>query len=115
MSKSKASLRNSRLSSHAKAAIFIEGEFDIRILMLCSEFRRVHMVAMHWHATRPRQRHAVLALGDASDHVVASLGEWRRRTRERAELAALDDRMLKDIGLTRAEAQFLSNKPFWRE
>ena len=75
------------------------------------------MVAIHGHATRSRSGHrqAVLALGDAWDHVVASLGEWRRRTRERAELAALDDRVLKDIGLTRADAEFLSNKPFWRE
>jgi len=82
-----------------------------------SEFRRVHMVAIHWHATRgrPRQRHGVLALGDAWDHVVARMSEWRRRSRERAELGALDDRMLKDIGLTRADAEFLSNKPFWRE
>jgi uncharacterized protein YjiS (DUF1127 family) len=75
------------------------------------------MVAIHWHATRGRhrQRHGVLALGDAWDHVAAGLGEWRRRSRERAELGALDDRMLKDIGLTRADAEFLSNKPFWRE
>ena len=75
------------------------------------------MVAIHWHATRarPRQSHAVFALGDAWHHVFASLGEWRRRTRERAELAALDDRTLKDIGLTRPDAEFLSNKPFWRE
>ena len=58
---------------------------------------------------------AILALGDAWDRVVASLGEWRRRSRERAELAALDDRMLNDIGLTRADAEFLGNKPFWRE
>lgn len=40
--------------------------------------------------------------------------EWRRRARDRAELAGLDDRMLKDIGLTRGDAEFLSNKPFWR-
>ena len=75
------------------------------------------MVAIHSHATRGRlrQRHGVLALGDAWDHVAASLSEWRRRSRERAELAALDDRTLKDIGLTRADAEFLSNKPFWRE
>ena len=75
------------------------------------------MVAIHGHATggRSAQHHAVLALGDAWDHAVACLREWRRRTRERAELAALDDRTLKDIGLTRADAEFLSNKPFWRE
>ena len=91
-------------------------EFDGRMITSLSEFRRVHMVAIHWHATRgrPGQRHAVLALGDAWDHTVANLREWRRRSRERAELAALDDRTLKDIGLTRADAEFLSNKPFWR-
>jgi uncharacterized protein YjiS (DUF1127 family) len=75
------------------------------------------MVSIHWHASRDRspQRQAVLALADAWDHAVATFHGWRRRTRERAELAALDDRMLKDIGLTRADAEFLSDKPFWRE
>ena len=75
------------------------------------------MVALHWHTTqaRPGQRSGVLALGDAWDHTVATLREWRRRIREREELAQLDERMLKDIGLTRADARFLSNKPFWRE
>jgi uncharacterized protein YjiS (DUF1127 family) len=47
--------------------------------------------------------------------VVTRVKQWRRRARERAELAALDDRMLADIGLSRAEAEFLANKPFWRE
>ena len=75
------------------------------------------MVALHWHTmqARPGQRSGVLALGDAWDHTVATLREWRRRIREREELAQLDERMLKDIGLTRADARFLSNKPFWRE
>jgi len=41
--------------------------------------------------------------------------EWRRRARDRTSLAALDDRMLADIGITRADAEFLSSKPFWRE
>jgi uncharacterized protein YjiS (DUF1127 family) len=43
------------------------------------------------------------------------LRQWRRRSSDRAELAALNDRMLDDIGITRAEAEFLSCKPFWRE
>ena len=47
--------------------------------------------------------------------LLARLREWRRRARNRAQLAGLDDRMLRDIGLTRADAEFLSNKPFWRE
>lgn len=38
--------------------------------------------------------------------------EWRRY-RSRTMLAQLDDYMLKDIGVTRAEAQFEAGKPFW--
>lgn len=57
--------------------------------------------------------------GDRPDPPIARaftlLREWRRRIRDREKLAALDDRMLSDIGLTRAEAEFLSGKPFWRE
>lgn len=75
------------------------------------------MVAIHLHQPRNRvgQRDAIGALSDAGRHVVAILREWRRRSRDRAELAALDDRTLADIGLSRADAEFLSNKPFWRE
>ena len=47
--------------------------------------------------------------------VFATLREWRRRAHDRAELAKLDHRMLRDIGLTKADAEFLSSKPFWRE
>lgn len=47
--------------------------------------------------------------------ILARLQQWRQRGKERAELASLDDRMLADIGISRAEAQFLSGKPFWRE
>ena len=47
--------------------------------------------------------------------VLAILREWRRRAHDRAELAKLDHRMLRDIGLTQADAEFLSSKPFWRE
>lgn len=75
------------------------------------------MAAIHWHQPqyRARRQNAVHAMSDAGSHFVATLREWRRRSRERAELAALDDRTLKDIGLTRADAEFLSNKPFWRQ
>jgi uncharacterized protein YjiS (DUF1127 family) len=52
---------------------------------------------------------------DAAQRVGATLGEWRRRSREREQLARLDDRMLSDIGITRVDALFLSSKPFWQE
>ena len=62
-----------------------------------------------------RRHHAIDALSDAGQWFIATLRLWRRRIRARAELAALDSRTLADIGLTRGEAEFLSNKPFWRE
>ena len=39
---------------------------------------------------------------------------WQRRARERAQLAALGDRDLRDIGLTRADQLRECSKPFWR-
>jgi uncharacterized protein YjiS (DUF1127 family) len=62
----------------------------------------------------PRNRLEHAAAG-AIKRVLIRVKQWRRRVRERAELAALDDRMLADIGLSRPEAEFLANKPFWRE
>ena len=47
--------------------------------------------------------------------VGAVLREWRRRRNGRLELARLDERMLRDIGLTRVDAEYEMNKPFWRE
>jgi uncharacterized protein YjiS (DUF1127 family) len=47
--------------------------------------------------------------------VYATVGEWRRRKNSRLELARLDERMLRDIGLTRIDVDYEINKPFWRE
>lgn len=46
--------------------------------------------------------------------VVKLLGTWSGRMRERAALAALDDRVLEDIGLTRKQVETEAAKPFWR-
>ncbi|MDP6602870.1 MAG: DUF1127 domain-containing protein [Rhodospirillales bacterium] len=40
--------------------------------------------------------------------------EWYDRARQRHRLAALDARMLADIGVTRAAAISEAEKPFWR-
>ncbi|MDE2008306.1 MAG: DUF1127 domain-containing protein [Rhodospirillales bacterium] len=39
---------------------------------------------------------------------------FRERWTTRAELARMDERMLRDIRLTPAEARAEANKPFWR-
>jgi uncharacterized protein YjiS (DUF1127 family) len=62
-----------------------------------------------------RRRAALDALSEATEWVFATLRIWGQRQRERAQLATLDDRMLKDIGLNRGEREFLANKPFWKE
>ena len=60
-------------------------------------------------------RRPAYSVGNAAARVFGALREWRRRSKDRAQLTALDDRMLADIGISRAEAEFLANKPFWRE
>lgn len=62
-------------------------------------------------------RHSVAldALSESAGRVLTTLREWRHRSRERAQLAALDDRMLRDIGLAQSDREFLANKPFWKE
>ena len=42
------------------------------------------------------------------------LTTWRRRTKERKELATLDARALRDLGLSASDVNFEANKPFWR-
>jgi uncharacterized protein YjiS (DUF1127 family) len=39
---------------------------------------------------------------------------WMARARERRDLATLDDRMLRDIGITRIDVLRECRKPFWR-
>ncbi|MBV9247800.1 MAG: DUF1127 domain-containing protein [Acetobacteraceae bacterium] len=50
-----------------------------------------------------------------SAHVIASwVHTALRRYRTRQRIAELDAQMLKDIGITYAEAEREANKPFWR-
>jgi uncharacterized protein YjiS (DUF1127 family) len=48
------------------------------------------------------------------ERVLATLKQWRQRTRSRRELARLDDYQLGDIGVSRSQAQFESGKRFWQ-
>ena len=48
-------------------------------------------------------------------HAVALAALWQQRARERKQLAAFDDRLLRDIGVSRADALRECGKPFWRD
>lgn len=46
--------------------------------------------------------------------MIVMVAVWRQRAETRRQLASLDPRLLQDIGLTKAQAQQESAKPFWK-
>ncbi len=46
--------------------------------------------------------------------IVDLLLTWHERARQRRHLRSLDDHMLRDIGLSRADLEVEADKPFWR-
>ena len=64
-------------------------------------------ISLHFSSKAPRA-----GTYTAFSHILAT---WRRRARERRELATLDARTIQDLGLSSAEIQFEANKPFWRD
>jgi uncharacterized protein YjiS (DUF1127 family) len=44
---------------------------------------------------------------------LAILSTWSERLKQRSALAGMDDRMLKDIGVSRTDALVEMHKPFW--
>jgi uncharacterized protein YjiS (DUF1127 family) len=53
-------------------------------------------------------------LGPGIVRVLELVDTWLGRRRQRLDLGRLDDRMLKDLGLTRADVAREAGKPFWR-
>ncbi|MEM7023176.1 MAG: DUF1127 domain-containing protein [Pseudomonadota bacterium] len=71
--------------------------------------------------TRAVQRHedSIATLGARLTRAAFRVGinallTWRERARMRRRLLSFDDHMLKDIGITRADAFGEAEKPFWR-
>jgi uncharacterized protein YjiS (DUF1127 family) len=48
------------------------------------------------------------------DRILDTPFTWAERAAERRHLAELDDHLLRDIGLNRADVEAISTKPFWR-
>ena len=55
----------------------------------------------------------VTALVNLPEHAVATAITWQQRVNERQHLRDLDDRMLSDMGLSRADVDKEVAKPFW--
>ena len=53
------------------------------------------------------------ALWTLPERIADALYEWQRRASERHHLRQLNDHMLKDIGLSRADVEGEAGKPFW--
>ncbi|WP_088560845.1 DUF1127 domain-containing protein [Arboricoccus pini] len=56
-------------------------------------------------------RHFGVALASA----IALFDAWAERRRQRLALRAMSDYMLRDMGISRADAETESVKPFWRD
>jgi uncharacterized protein YjiS (DUF1127 family) len=63
--------------------------------------------------TRAWPENATSFAGAVAGALWRTLLTWQRRARERDRLAAMSDYMLKDMGITRAEAAREYRKPFW--
>ena len=46
--------------------------------------------------------------------LVAAIDCWLARRQGRKDLSELDDRMLRDVGITREQALWMGRRPFWR-
>lgn len=53
-------------------------------------------------------------LAAAGQTLLGRLLAWRERARSRHQLAGMDDRLLRDIGVDRATAHAESDKGFWQ-
>ena len=60
-----------------------------------------------------RSSWTVPSIRQVATRIFDTLMNWQQRAHERAALASLDNRMLSDIGLSRADAWQEANKPFW--
>ena len=65
------------------------------------------MIALTHSAFQPVARPSVVGL-------VATVERWLDRRSQRQALLALDETLLKDVGLSHAQAWTEGHKPFWR-
>ncbi len=67
-------------------------------------------MATHYTLTMPRRSMSAVEWLRA---LLQGVARWYGRARERRALAHLDERMLRDIGISAADARREAAKPFW--
>ena len=80
-----------------------------------------HYLASHSFSSTPsrsQSAHPVVRVLRVVDSFLGSVMNtlliWDRRHRDRLHLTGLDERMLRDIGVTSADVAHEAAKPFWR-
>jgi uncharacterized protein YjiS (DUF1127 family) len=68
-------------------------------------------IAQSWQGWR---RHGLQRHRRSDGGWIALLKEWWRRTQDRRTLATMSEQSLRDIGISRYDAEFEARKPFWR-
>ncbi len=68
-----------------------------------------HAVTALPHTGRPALATVIQAVARGFDRILL----WQVRARQRNRLRQFDDRMLSDIGLSRADVHREAEKPFW--
>lgn len=71
----------------------------------------IDTISKDWHRMQRWTGWVLGRLADAAD----TLHIWHERAAGRRQLLTLDDRMLRDIGISRADAVNEAGKPFWRK
>ena len=69
-------------------------------------------LSMRHDAVRIKGRRMILA--DVAAAVLRMIGAWRARAEQRRLLIEFDDRLLRDIGLTRSDVDAETLKSFWQ-
>jgi uncharacterized protein YjiS (DUF1127 family) len=73
---------------------------------------------MSIHVYHPYSVTAKLAFGERARAALSAIADafsaWQERVSQRRTLARLDDRMLRDMGLTRSDVEHEVSKPFWQ-
>jgi uncharacterized protein YjiS (DUF1127 family) len=96
---------------------FERREPDYRAAVVYPQWWRHPAIVMRgWQPRMIEDRQSLGAsLATAVMKGFAKVRAWRERARSRQALLRLDEHMLRDLGISRAMADFKGSQPFWRD